>query len=114
MTFLGASVLSERGGFAAPGGAGDGVAVAPGRKLVAELLRGIPERMMTDGQWKFIVKEDRAELFNLKKDIGETTDLAKESPDKLKELNDLLDEWEKEMAKTAIPFKKSVKKMRKK
>lgn len=44
-------------------------------------------------------------LYNLKDDIGEEKDLSAVNPEKLQELSALLDKWETEMSKTAIPFK---------
>ena len=42
--------------------------------------------------------ESGLELFNLKEDIGETTDIAKQNPEKTKELEKILDDWLKETA----------------
>jgi arylsulfatase A-like enzyme len=46
-----------------------------------------------------------AALYNLKDDIGEERNLAPVNPEKLQELSALLEQWETEMSKTAIPFK---------
>lgn len=46
-------------------------------------------------------KEDRYELFNLSNDMGETTDLSKQYPDKLKELKERL---EKHTREAVTPF----------
>jgi arylsulfatase A-like enzyme len=43
-------------------------------------------------------------LYNLKEDIAEGKNLAASHPEKLQTLSDLLDGWEAEMSKTAIPF----------
>jgi arylsulfatase A-like enzyme len=63
------------------------------------------------GDWKILQYGDNpAKLFNLKKDIGETKDLALASPKKLNELSRLYATWESEMiapvykAKTPIPL----------
>jgi len=37
----------------------------------------------------------RVELYNLKNDIGETTDLSKEMPEKTTEMLKLLNDWKK-------------------
>lgn len=44
------------------------------------------------GEWKLVysLRTDRGELYNLHNDIGETTDLATQYPEKLKELESLL------------------------
>lgn len=47
------------------------------------------------GDWKLIhfYEEDRDELYNLRDDLGETTDLAAKHPDKRAELRSRLDTW---------------------
>jgi len=45
-----------------------------------------------------------AALYNLKDDIGEEKDLATSHPEEVVALSRLLDQWEAEMSKTAIPF----------
>jgi arylsulfatase A-like enzyme len=49
------------------------------------------------GDWKLvqIPRENTAQLFNLKADLGETTDLAASEPAKLAELNATFAEWER-------------------
>lgn len=51
------------------------------------------------GDWKLIEFFDpgRHELYNLRADIGERTDLAREMPEKTKELQDRLFTWRKEV-----------------
>lgn len=50
------------------------------------------------GNWKLVSQRNRPEmLFNLKEDIGETTDLAKKNPEKLKELQNAFTDWSKQM-----------------
>lgn len=44
---------------------------------------GFRARMVRDGDWKLIVSQDKAELFNLARDPNETTDLAAKEPDKV-------------------------------
>ena len=46
-----------------------------------------PYSIIRDGDWKLIKwYEGQKSLFNLKDDLGEKKDLAKEMPDKVKEL----------------------------
>jgi arylsulfatase A-like enzyme len=49
------------------------------------------------GDYKLIeyFEDGRLELYNLKKDLGETTDLAKKEPKKVKELHAMLKSWRK-------------------
>ena len=47
---------------------------------------------------------DLATLYNLKDDIAEEKNLAATHGEKLQAMSDLLDGWEAEMSKTAIPF----------
>ena len=73
----------------------------------------IRQAAVRQGDWKYLrtykpVGSDKYQvaLYNLKEDIGETKNLATEVPAKVKTLSKLLDQWEKEMDKTAEPFKK--------
>jgi arylsulfatase A-like enzyme len=50
------------------------------------------------GDWKVVGQQDRRELFNLAKDVGETTDLAEKHSEILAELQKLHDAWLNEMA----------------
>jgi alkaline phosphatase len=54
-----------------------------------------PYCAVRSGDWKLIehLEEQRVELFNLKTDLGEQTDLAVEQPDKAKELLAKLHAW---------------------
>ena len=45
-----------------------------------------------------------AALYNLKDDIAEENDLAESRVEKLQSMSKLLDGWESEMSRTAIPF----------
>lgn len=49
------------------------------------------------GDWKVVSDKDRIGLFNLKADISEKQDLAKQMPEKLTELKALHDKWLGEM-----------------
>ena len=49
------------------------------------------------GQWKLLhnrLEEQKPQLFDLAADIGETTDLSAEHPDRVKDFLVHLDEWE--------------------
>jgi len=70
-----------------------------------------PASSVRQGDWKLIRlycdnadQTDRFELYNLKKDLGETKNLATEHPDKVKELDALLSEHLKEI-NAVIPVK---------
>ncbi|MDO8683101.1 MAG: sulfatase [Armatimonadota bacterium] len=57
-------------------------------------------RAIRKGDWKLAkLKPTMTELYNLKDDIGETTDLAARNPEKVKELTDQLMKWDSELAK---------------
>jgi len=50
------------------------------------------------GNWKLVAEKDRIELFDLGKDLGETTDLAAKHPNVVSELTDKYNVWLDEMA----------------
>jgi arylsulfatase A-like enzyme len=50
------------------------------------------------GKWKLVGRKKLVELFDLEADLGETTDLSKQLPDKVAELTKLHDSWLDEMA----------------
>jgi uncharacterized spore protein YtfJ len=52
---------------------------------------------MRRGQWKMIVKEDIVQLFNLKNDIKETTNVAKQHPEIVKSMQQAIDEFKKKV-----------------
>ena len=59
-----------------------------------------PSTYVRKGDWKLIRfycdsddQSDRFELYNLKSDIGEATNLADKYPDRVKELNELIDQF---------------------
>jgi arylsulfatase A len=58
---------------------------------------GRPGGAIRMGDWKLIERYEDAsvELYNLKQDLGETTNLAKQMPEKAKELRERLDGWRK-------------------
>jgi arylsulfatase A-like enzyme len=56
-----------------------------------------PVGAIRQGDWKLLefFQTGKLELYNLKDDLGETKDLAKTDPDKVKELHHLLVDWRK-------------------
>tara|TARA_R110002049_G_scaffold4601_1_gene31660 strand:+ start:43379 stop:44839 length:1461 start_codon:yes stop_codon:yes gene_type:complete len=50
------------------------------------------------GNWKLVTEKNRIELFNLEKDLSETTDLAEKHPNVVSELTGKYDAWLDEMA----------------
>ena len=64
-----------------------------------------PNKAVRLGKWKMVKSGDHAWLFDLSKDIGETTNLAQEKPDVLEILQNALDQWLSEMAPPAWPSK---------
>ncbi len=86
----------------------DGLSLAPILRGEAESVRDtyfiwfphlVPGVVVRQGDWKLIRRfqerpgeyEGLHELFNLKEDLGETTNLAAKMPEKVKELNALID-----------------------
>ena len=53
------------------------------------------------GHWKLVAVKDRIELFDLEKDLSETTDLAAKQPKVVSELTDKYNSWLDEMADPA-------------
>jgi arylsulfatase A-like enzyme len=71
----------------------NGIATSPDRVVVAELLRGYAERAVTDGRWKLIHREgnpQRTELYDLREDPGERTNLAAAHPEQVSRFLELL------------------------
>ena len=54
------------------------------------------QRAVRSGDWKLVEAGNGPQLFNLKEDIGEQTDLAEKQPEKLKELETLYAAWNKD------------------
>ena len=59
----------------------------------------VPASVVRKGDWKLIhfLDDDHLELYNLREDIGETTDLAEKHPGKVDELEQLLNNWRQEV-----------------
>lgn len=53
------------------------------------------------GDWKLVAQKDRIELFDLEKDLSETSDLAAKHPKVVSELTDKYNAWLDEMADPA-------------
>ena len=50
------------------------------------------------GDWKLVAEKNRIELFDLQKDLSETTNLAAKHPQVVSELTDKYNTWLDEMA----------------
>jgi len=61
--------------------------------------RTTPVGIIEIGDWKLMefFEDGRLELYNLRDDIGETTNLAKKMPEKTKELHDRMLNWRQEI-----------------
>ncbi len=70
------------------------------------LWRTTPVSLIQAGDWKLMefLEDGRLELYNLANDIGETKNLAKENPDKARELHNRLVAWRAEV-KAPMPTK---------
>jgi arylsulfatase A-like enzyme len=68
-------------------------------------LGGRPSGAIRSGDYKLIefYEDNRVELYNLKNDISEKTDLAKSQPEKAEELKQLLHQWRKDVG-AQMPF----------
>ena len=89
-----------------------------GVNLLPTLTDGVPlssrqlywahgkSRAMRDGDWKLVDESAGRKppaLFNLKQDLGEQRNLAKQNPEQVKGMISALNAWEREMAATATP-----------
>ncbi|MEM9481308.1 MAG: sulfatase [Verrucomicrobiota bacterium] len=72
------------------------------------LFRSRPCGVIRVGEWKLheYFEDGGLELYNLKDDIGETTDLSTSNPEKVKELLAKMEAWRKKTA-AAIPSEKN-------
>lgn len=59
-----------------------------------------PSGAIREGNWKLIehYENGQMELFNLEKDIGETTDVSEKEPNRVAEMRGKLEKWRREMA----------------
>ncbi len=67
----------------------------------------VPYSIIRDGEWKLIKRYEgeEFELYNLKNDLSERTDLSKDNPEKVTELNNKLNEWLK-LSNSKLPIVK--------
>ena len=72
------------------------------------LFRSRPVGAIRHGDWKLLefFESGDLELYNLKDDIGETTNLATERPEKLKELHNRMKAWRKDL-NAPVPTEKN-------
>ena len=104
--------------FAALAGARLGEAPLDGTDLGPLLFSGkpLPDRplfwrsrthaAMREGPWKLVANRNgkSAELFHLGNDPGETSDLSREHPDRLRKMQAAWDQWNRRMNQTAETF----------
>lgn len=83
-----------------------------GRSLLGLLLRGeqLPPRQvffgyepklgtaMRDGHWKMIVKEQHVQLYDLRRDLGETTNVAQQHPQRTAAMQLAIATWKHDVA----------------
>ena len=71
-------------------------------------FRTTPAAAVRMGDWKLIeyFEDGALELYNLKNDLGEKTNLAVKEPAKVKELHDAMLKWRKE-TKAPVPVDKN-------
>jgi arylsulfatase A-like enzyme len=67
------------------------------RTLFFRITQSRNQRAVRQGDWKLLVDAGDVLLFNLRDDIGERNDLAKERPDIASKLRPLIAEWEKDV-----------------
>jgi arylsulfatase A-like enzyme len=81
-----------------------------GLKGAKKAFRTTPASAVRQGDYKLIefFEDNELELYNLKDDIGETTNLAKANPEKTKELHQLLKNWRKNI-NAPVPTEKNPK-----
>ncbi|MDO8683748.1 MAG: sulfatase [Armatimonadota bacterium] len=114
------TILEMAGVSGKPNGEIDGISLVPllkkGKSLKRDTLYwhyphycvqgGAPSGAVRCGDMKLIeyFEDNRLELFDLKNDIGETTDLSAKMPEKVKELHAKLIEWRKSVnAQMPVP-----------
>jgi len=80
----------------------------PADSSLNDIWRLTPAGAVRKGNWKLIefFEDERLELYNLEDDIGENHDLAKDFPEKVKELHTELEVWRKSVG-TVVPTEKN-------
>ena len=74
------------------------MSMSEGSRPASAIAARLASSAMREGDWKLIRVADNPHLlFNLKNDLGETTNLASHYPQKVNRLLNLLDSWESEM-----------------
>ena len=53
---------------------------------------------MRDGDWKMIVKANKSQLYNLKADIAETTNLSEKHPERASTMRMAIESWKQRVA----------------
>ncbi len=113
------TILEMAGAAGEPGHTPDGVSLVPLLKETGTLKRdaiywhyphfsnqgGMPGGAVRQGPFKLIrfYEDERVELYDVEKDIGEKEDLAQRMPEKAAELRGLLDKWLREVDATMCP-----------
>jgi len=64
-----------------------------------------PNKAARQGKWKMVKSGDHVWLFDLSKDIGETTNVAKENPEVAQKIEKALQQWLDQMPAPAWPSK---------
>ena len=74
----------------------------------ADAWRTTPVGLIQEGEWKLMefFEDHRLELYNLREDIGETRNLAKQMPEKTNELQTKMLAW-REAVKAPMPARKT-------
>jgi len=75
----------------------EGTAPRQERTLFFRIVATRNQRAVRQGNWKLLIDQGDVLLFNLRDDISERHDLAKEYPDVTRHLRLLLDAWEKDV-----------------
>ncbi|MEZ5384962.1 MAG: sulfatase [Prosthecobacter sp.] len=102
--------IAQITGTSQPVSATDGIDLSP------LLFRGepLPERMLfwrlgdkhavRSGSWKLCINGKRTELFDLEHDVGETTNLAAQHPERVKQLRQAWEKWNADVNRSAAKY----------
>jgi arylsulfatase A len=103
---LSATVLAAAGAPVPPEARLEGINLLPivegraprvERTLFFRITGSRQQRAVRQGDWKLLLDAGDVLLFNLRDDIGERNDLAKERPEIARRLRPLITEWEKDV-----------------